>query len=64
VGWMSWGYCDSRLKRMALLFPLLCAVTFLFGQLHEARQFDALIPVLVAMIVTASKKKAELALAR
>jgi hypothetical protein len=47
---MSWPGCDARLRRLTLLFPLLLGVTFLFGQFHEARQFAAFIPVLVALL--------------
>jgi hypothetical protein len=60
AGLMSARYCDPRLKRLILLFPLVFAVTFLFGQLHEPRQFDAFIPVVVAMILSASRRKFEL----
>jgi hypothetical protein len=59
IGLMSLRYCDARLKRMLLLFPLLVTVTYLFGQFHEARQFDAFIPVLVAVILTSSKRRFE-----
>jgi hypothetical protein len=54
---MSFSDCDRRLRRMALLFPLVVAVTFLFGQLYEPRQFDALIPILVAMVLVRVKQK-------
>jgi hypothetical protein len=60
LGLMSLRYCDRRLKRLTLLFPLLFGVTFLFGQLHEARQFDAFIPVVIATILSASKRRLEL----
>lgn len=64
AGWyvialMSISYCGRRLKRLILYFPLLFAVTFLFGQFQEARQFDAFIPVLVALILTACRRKLE-----
>jgi hypothetical protein len=39
------------LRRCLLLLPCLLLMTLLFGQLHEARQFDAFIPVAVALIV-------------
>jgi len=69
AGWyalalMSLRYCDARLRRLTLLFPLLFGVTFLVGQMQEPRQFSALIPVLVAVFVTATKRKLELASAR
>lgn len=60
VGFMSLRYCDPRVKRMTILFPLLFAVNFLFGQFNEPRLFDAFIPVLVAIILSASKRKVEL----
>ncbi len=57
IGWMSLSYCDPRLKRLILLFPLVFLVTILFGQLHEPRQFDAFIPIVVAAIVSASTRR-------
>lgn len=54
---MSFAGCDRRLLRMALLFPLVVAVTFLFGQMHEPRQFDAFIPILVAMVLVKLRQK-------
>jgi hypothetical protein len=56
---MSMGSCSPRLKRMVLLFPLVFAITFMFGEFHEPRQFDAFIPVLVAMILSAARAKFE-----
>jgi len=49
--------CEARLRRLFLLFPLVLAVTFLFGQFIEARQFDALIPVLVGAILSATRRQ-------
>jgi len=48
--------CEVRLRRFVLLFPLIFAVTFMFGQFTEARQFDAFIPVLVATILSATRR--------
>jgi hypothetical protein len=42
---VNWRFADSFLKRSAIIFPLLVGSTFLVGQFHEARQFDAAIPV-------------------
>ena len=63
IGLMSLRYSDPRLRRLSLLFPLIFGVTFLFGQFHEPRQFDAFIPVVVALLLSASKRKLELELA-
>jgi hypothetical protein len=60
VGLMSVTYCDPRLKRMILLFPLIFGVAFLFGLFHESRLYDAFIPVLVALILSASMRRFEL----
>jgi hypothetical protein len=60
VGLMSFRSCDLRLKRLTLFFPLLLTVTFLFGQLHEPRQFDAFIPIVVAMILSALRRRIEI----
>jgi hypothetical protein len=61
LGLMSLADCDRRSRRLAWLFPLLFGVTLLFGQFHEPRQFDAFIPVLIAMLLnwTARRLKAE-----
>ncbi len=59
TGLMCMRFCNPRLKRMTLLFPLVFAVTFLFGEFHEPRQFDAFIPVLVAIILSAARNKFE-----
>lgn len=49
--------CEPRLKRLLLLFPLLFAVTFLFGQFFEPRQFDAFIPVAVAVVLSGTERR-------
>jgi len=51
LGLMSLPACDKRLRRLLLLFPMLFGVTFLFGQFHEPRQFNAFIPVLIAVLL-------------
>ncbi len=38
-------------RRLACVYPLLLVVTAVFGQLHEARQFDAGIPVEIGVIM-------------
>src|SRR5262249_1879575 len=48
--------CEVRLRRFFLLFPLIFGVTLMFGQFTEARQFDAFIPVLVATILSATRR--------
>lgn len=62
TGWyaiaaISLGDCELRLRRFFLLFPPIFAVTFMFGQFTEARQFDAFIPVLIAITLSATRRK-------
>ncbi|MEO7497439.1 MAG: hypothetical protein ABIT83_09475 [Massilia sp.] len=42
----------APLRWCLLLLPCLLVMTFLVGQLHEARQFDAFIPVAAALIAS------------
>ena len=60
LGLMSLPACDKRLRRLLLLFPMLFGATFLFGQFHEPRQFNAFIPVLIAVLLTAFRQMLEL----
>jgi len=55
----SWPNVDPFLRRAAILLPMLLAVTFLFGQFHEPRQFDAMIPVVIAFIVSFANDRIE-----
>jgi hypothetical protein len=60
--WYAWVLMrlrdsEPRLKRLLLLFPLLFGVTFLFGQFFEPRQFDAFIPVAVAVVLSATERR-------
>jgi hypothetical protein len=59
LGLMSLPACDKRLRRLLLLFPMLFGVTFLFGQFHEPRQFNAFIPVLIAVLLSALRRMAD-----
>lgn len=54
---ISWPDKEPFLRRVAILFPLLSATTFLYGQFHEARQFDALIPVAIAFMLSLARSK-------
>jgi hypothetical protein len=56
LGFMSLPACDKRLRRLVILFPMLFGITFLFGQFHEPRQFDAFIPVLIAVLLCNVKR--------
>ncbi len=47
----SWSLAEPFLRHAALLLPMLFVVTFIFGQFHEARQFDGLIPVVIAFLL-------------
>jgi len=41
----------SRLQRCYVLLPMLVAVTLVVGQVNEARQFDAFLPIAVVMLL-------------
>jgi hypothetical protein len=47
---------SADLRRATVLFPLLCGVTFLVGQINEARMFDAFIPVALVLVLCAVKQ--------
>ncbi len=51
VAMLGYRRAPQRLRRAIILLPLLAATTFVYGQFHEVRQFDAFIPVLVALIL-------------
>ena len=61
LGLVALRHCDIRIQKMAVLFHLLVAVTVVFGQFHEARQFDAGIPVMVGIILNATARQMGLA---
>ena len=56
LGLMCLPGCDKRLRRLVILFPMLFVVTFFFGQFHEPRQFNAFIPVLIAVLLSAVRR--------
>jgi hypothetical protein len=56
VGLMSLSACDKRLRRLLLLFPMLLGVDLLVGMVNEPRMFNAFIPVLVAVLLTALQR--------
>lgn len=58
LGLMSLTAYDKRLRRLLILFPMLFGVTFLVGQFHEPRQFNAFIPVLIAVLLSATRQMA------
>ena len=51
AGLFGYRHAPRRLRRALILLPLLVITTFLYGQFHEVRQFDAFIPVIVALIL-------------
>ena len=53
----SWPDVEPFLRTAAVLFPLLLATTFVYGQINEARVFDALIPVVIGFILSFGKAK-------
>jgi hypothetical protein len=60
LGLMSLPACDTRLRRLLVLFPMLFGVDFLVGQTNEPRMFNAFIPVLVAIILVAVQQMADM----
>lgn len=47
----GWRHAPSFLRRCTLILPCLVAMTALVGQFNEARQFDAFIPVAMALML-------------
>lgn len=56
VGFRS---ADQFVRRSVILLPELIAVTFVAGRFVEARQFDAFIPVAIALILSHVSQQAE-----
>ena len=54
---VAWPNVDPFIRRTAILLPMLVMVTFLFGQFHEPRQFDAMIPALIAFAVSVASTR-------
>ena len=48
---LGWRSAPPALRRSLVVLPCLLVMTFLVGQLHEARQFDAFLPIAVCLIV-------------
>jgi hypothetical protein len=51
VAMLGYRRAPRPLRQAIILLPLLATTTFVYGQFHEVRQFDAFIPVLVALIL-------------
>jgi hypothetical protein len=51
------GFADSNpfIRKCAVLLPLLAGVTYLFGRFGETRQFDAFLPVMIAMVLSGAR---------
>jgi hypothetical protein len=49
---------DPFLRRATIMFPALFAVTFIAGKFREARQFDAFIPLAIALIMSCFNARA------
>jgi hypothetical protein len=63
VPWWAAGLCGfpaagTFIRRATALLPLLILVTWFFGQFHEPRQFDAFIPVAIALILVVLREHA------
>ena len=50
-GVIAWPRVTPMLRRCVWLFPLIAVEVLFVGQLNEPRQFDAFLPVLVAMLM-------------
>jgi hypothetical protein len=57
--YMGWKYAPPELKRLTVYWPLLLIVTVAFGQLTETRQFDADIPLTIALLLVYVKNAFE-----
>jgi hypothetical protein len=58
-GALGFGSANQFVRRAAVLLPALVAVTFVAGRFVEARQFDAFIPVAIALILSCLHKLPE-----
>jgi hypothetical protein len=56
---VAWPNVEPFLRRVSILLPLLIAVTFTFGKFIEARQFVALIPVVIAFLLSFARTQME-----
>lgn len=52
---LCWRGAEPFLHVAAILFPLLAATNFVYGQVNEARVFDASIPVAIAFVLSYAK---------
>ena len=50
---LGWRHAPRELRCCAVVLPCLLVMTFLVGQLQEARQFDAFLPIAVALLCCA-----------
>lgn len=53
----GWRSAPPALRRSMVVLPCLVVMTILVGQLHEARQFDAFIPLVIALLVSRVAEK-------
>ena len=51
ISFMGIKHAPKDLQRCLILIPLLIVMTFFVGQLNELRQFDAFIPIAIAIIM-------------
>jgi hypothetical protein len=56
-GAIGFRYSDQFVRRTTVLLPGLVAATFVAGHFNEARQFDAYIPVAIALILAYVRKE-------
>lgn len=54
---LGWRQAPALLRRSVIILPCLVAMTVMVGQLNEARQFDAFIPVAVAFMLCALRER-------
>jgi len=56
IAGLGFVQANQFLRRAVIMLPGLVLVTFVMGQYREARQFDAFIPVTIALILTLVQK--------
>jgi hypothetical protein len=55
----AWPNAEPFLRRISILLPLVIAVTITFGKFIEARQFVAVIPVVIAFLLSYARSQIE-----
>ena len=58
AGCLGFRRAPQDLRRATILLPLLLGSTVLVGQINEARQFVAFIPIAIGLILCGSARRA------